>query len=142
MVGIYLLGSSDDNEKIPDWLTKGTLPAKQYAVVGCEVKHRISTPGNLYLAIREARHNCRYFDEGWLIGEIADGLLEYARELGLEYNIGIIQLDAESVVNSQVISMPAQRTDRPRLGVFLGRVDGVASKLEGVQKTPPRCQCG
>jgi hypothetical protein len=104
--------------EVPAWLASST--RRETAItIGAEVKP-VTTNGNeLYWAVVEARHNSRYFDEAWLISQVPSSLHADARDLGEEYNVGI--LSCIPGMQSDVLWSPLRRTGTRNIGDFFSR---------------------
>ena len=114
-----MLGAS----RIPEWLA-AEQPRARYTLVGAEVKPKIETETQLYDAVRQARHNCRYFDEGWLVAQVAQSLGGAARMLGEEYDVGILSFSDDPITRVEVLWMASPTRGRQRPTDFFARFDG------------------
>jgi hypothetical protein len=105
---------------VPFWLGSN---AKRELVttIGAEVKPVIASGNNLYWAVVEARHNSRYFDEAWLVSQIPSEHHADARDLGEEYNVGILSWRAG--MQSDVLWSPLRRAGTRTIGDFFSRFD-------------------
>lgn len=108
--------------QVPQWV-EATPASERDQMVAAEIKPSITSSGELSSAIRQARHNCRYFDEAWLVAQVARSLANEASELGEEYNVGVISADPEAVTRPEVLWTPRPTNNRATVREFLARYD-------------------
>lgn len=110
---------------LPEWLKRDQ---RRPLLLGCEVKAAVLARLALFDAIRETRHNSRYFDQSWLLAPISPGLSAEARELGEEYDVGIISWPQGNPVDSEVLWTPSTRRGTKCMEDFFVRLDADARR--------------
>lgn len=111
IVGIIRGSDNFDFQKL-DWTNRPSAPG--FMFVGAEVKILINNAGEAYSAIREARHNTRFFDSGYLISEIHPSIREEVVLLAEEYEIGVIAIDSVKPWLSTILHhCPPRRRQSP-----------------------------
>ncbi len=121
MIGLHLVSYSNKNDStviIPNWMSSEK--KKNIVIVfGCEVKPYLFSDTDIYNAIVEARHNSRYFDQAWLLSQIHNDKIELARELGEEYNVGVISWNNIWPSRSDVVWQPSsQKSTKNNIDYF------------------------
>lgn len=131
IVGSYLSGSMSHRNSL-EWA--GRSAPKVTHFIGAEVKTVLATEGAIYSAIREARHNTRYFDRGYLIAMIERKLRRFALRMAEEYDVGLIVVDESAPWRSQILHQCPIRSDLGQIHNFVSRhqVDSTFKVLQEI----------
>lgn len=131
--------------EVPGWMTNA--PRAEHLLIAAEVKPgaMVQNASQLYWAMVEARHNTRYFDEGWLLAPIPEYLHANARALGEEYGIGVLSWLPTQVARADVLWIPATRDRSSDVRDYLSRMDADRARervaeLEGLRAQADRIE--
>jgi len=94
-----------------------------------EVKPFLNSRNDLLEAVFETAHNGRFFHESWLLLPLAEELIENARELGQQYNIGVIGWDQGYSARPFVLSIPTPRKDSKFASFIANSVESLRNKF-------------